>query len=616
MAKQRIRAFVLLAVFAATAIVYGASQFAGAPPPRTPAEVVAQLSPQRYMTDVTYLASDDLKGRGNGTPELERAADYIAELFRQAGLEPVGDNGTYFQSFEVTAEAQLGAKNELTIAGAAQRIDEDFVPIVFSDTAEFEGPLIFAGYGITAPEYMYDDYSGIAATGKIVAVFAHEPQELDAASVFAGTDFTPHSSHINKAINARMHGAKGIVFITDPSHDYEDVGPATRRVQSSDMGIPAVHAKRAAIVKAFADRDLAAIHKRIDETKQPQSFEMPGVTARIATDVVRERKTVRNVIGAYPGSDPVLKDEWVVIGAHYDHLGLGDHSSLAPSQVGQPHHGADDNASGTAGVMEIARIVSANRPRWKRSVLFMAYAGEEIGLLGSAHFVNNPTVKIESINAMLNMDMIGRLRETNRLFVGGVGTSPSLRPAVEEINKAAGLDIAFSDSGYGASDHMSFNAKKIPVLFFFSGVHTDYHKPSDTAEKINAQGATKILAITYLMADKLATDTERLPYTEVRQPAPAGRGGGGGYGPYFGSVPDFREGVKGVPFSDLQNNSPAAKAGLKGGDVMTMFDGKELLSLNDFVFLLRQKKPGDVVVVVVNRNGEDVRVNVTLEARR
>jgi Zn-dependent M28 family amino/carboxypeptidase len=618
MTKRRIQGLVLLAVFAATAAVYAAAQFNPAPASRSPAEVAAQISTGRYLTDITYLASDALKGRGNGTPELDQAAEYIAALFKQAGLVPMGDNGTYFQNFEVTTGAELGPKNELEIAGKSLKIDEDFVPIVFSDTAEFEGPLIFAGYGITAPEYMYDDYSGIDATGKIVVVFQHEPQELDAKSVFAGTDFTRHASYINKAINARMHGAKGIVFITDPSHDYEDVGPATRREQSSDMGIPAVHAKRAAIEAAFktGGQDLKTLHDQIDKDLKPRSFELPNITARIATDVVRSRKTVRNVLAAYPGTDPALKDQWIVVGAHYDHLGLGDASSLAPSQIGQPHHGADDNASGTAGVMELARLASSNRPRWGRSVLFMAFAGEEIGLLGSSYFANHPTVRLENIDAMLNMDMIGRLKDDNRIFIGGIGTSPSLKADLEEANKAAGLSLEFSDSGYGASDHTSFNAKKIPVLFFFSGLHTDYHKPSDTADKINAAGAAKVLTLVYLTVDKLAGETDKLAYTEVKNPTPAGRGSGGGYGPYFGSVPDFRDDVKGVLFSDVQNNSPAAKAGLKGGDLMVAFDGKPMLTLNDFVFVLRQKKPGDVVAVVVKRNGEDVRVNVTLEARR
>lgn len=585
--------------------------------PALTADATAELSPARYLDDVKYLANDANRGRGNGTPELDSVADYIAEQFRRAGLRPAGENGGYFQNFDVTTGAELGARNELAVAGVSLKINDDFVPIVFSDTAAFDGPLIFAGYGITAPEYKYDDYAGIDATGKIVVVFGHEPQELDPKSVFAGTNFTTYASYVNKAINARMHGAKGIVFITDPSHDYEDVGPATRREQAGDIGIPAAHAKRAPIGEAFkrAGKNLAELHKAIDKDLAAQSFEAPGVTAHIATEVIRTRKTVRNVIAALPGSDPKLMNEWVVLGAHYDHLGLGETSSLAPSQIGEPHHGADDNASGTAGVMELARIAAKNRGTWKRSVLFMAFAGEEIGLLGSSYFTNHPTTPLGSINAMLNMDMIGRVRE-NRLLVGGIGTAPGFKPALDAFAKSSGLDVSTSDSGYGASDHTSFNARKIPVLYFFSGVHTDYHKPSDTADKINADGAVKVLGLVYNLAARLAGEPQKLTYVEVREPLPSGRGSGGGYGPFFGSVPDFRDDIRGVPFSDVVSNSPAAKAGLKAGDIMVEFDGKAIQSLNDYAFVLRQKKPGDVVSVVVKRGNADVKVNVTLESRR
>jgi Zn-dependent M28 family amino/carboxypeptidase len=603
------------ALLAALPVAYWSSQAAS--PDASAAQAVTELSSARYLDDVKFLASDDMQGRGDGSPELDKAADYIAEQFRRAGLSPAGDNNTYFQNFEVTTGASRGPKNELLIAGAALKLDDDFVPILFSDTAVFDGPLVFAGYGITAPEYKYDDYASLDAANKIVVVFGHEPQELDAKSVFAGTDFTPYASFVNKTINARMHGAKGIVFITDPTHDYEDVGPATRREQAGDIGIPAVHAKRAAIVEAFrkSGKDLVELQKAIDRDLAPQSFEAPGISAHIATDVVRSRKTVRNVIAALPGSDPQLKNEWIVVGAHYDHLGLGGASSLAPSQVGQVHHGADDNASGTAGVMELARIAAKNKTVWKRSVLFMAFAGEEIGLLGSSYFANHPTEPLAAVNAMLNMDMIGRVAN-DRLFVGGVGTSPGFKPMLDDLNNGNGLNLTYSESGYGASDHTSFNAKKIPVLFFFSGLHTDYHKPSDTADKINAPGAVKVLSLVYKMADRLAATPQRASYVEVQQPAQAGRGSGGGYGPYFGSVPDFRDDIKGVLFSDVVNNSPAAKASLKAGDIMIEFDGKAIQTLSDYAFVLRQKKPGDMVVVVVKRNGQDVKVNVTLEARR
>jgi hypothetical protein len=578
---------------------------------------ITELSSERYMKDVTFLARDEMRGRGSGTPELEIAADYIAEQFRLAGLTPKGENGTYFQPFEVTTGAQLGPKNELAVAGTVLRINDDFVPIMISNTAEFDGPLVFAGYGITAPELNYDDYAGIDVTDKIVVVLRHEPQEMNGQSKFDGTNFTRHAPFVNKAINARLHGAKGIVFLSDPLHRDEEVGPATRRIEYADMGIPAIHAKRAAFerVLSAAGKNLAQIQREIDRDLQPQSFELSGTRAHIATEVNRIRKTVRNVIGALEGSDPALKNEWVVVGGHYDHLGLGERDSMTPSQVGQVHHGADDNASGTASVMELARLAANDNRPWKRSALFMAFAAEEIGLLGSAHFVNNPTVPIGSITAMINLDMIGRITN-NRVFVGGVGTSPNYRTALEQLNAGSGLQLDYSDSGYGSSDHTSFNSKKIPVLFFFSGLHTDYHKPSDTYDKINADGAVKVASLVHGMMDRVANDNDRPAYVEVQRPEQPGRGGGGGYGAYFGSVPDFREDIQGVLFADVVNNSPAAKAGLKAGDIMIEFDGKPIQRLNDYAFLLRSKMPGDVVVVVVKRNNENVRVNVTLEQRR
>ena len=635
MKKRPFLAATGLSILAITSVVYlfpAAQQPtltpASAQPAQVPAPVAGQLvqaarqritelSTERYMKDVTFLARDEMKGRGNGMAELDIAADYIAEQFRLAGLTPKGENGTYFQPFEVTTGAQLGAKNELAIAGTALKITDDFVPIMISNTAEFDGPLVFAGYGITAPELNYDDYAGLDVTDKIVVVLRHEPQENNAQSKFDGTNYTRHAPFVNKAINARLHGAKGIVFLSDPLHRDEEVGPATRRIESSDMGIPAIHAKRAAFARVFtaAGKDLAQIQTEIDRDLQPRSFDLPATRGHIATEVTRIKKTVRNVIGALEGSDPMLKNEWVVVGGHYDHLGFGERDSMTPSQVGQIHHGADDNASGTSGVLELARLAANDDRQWKRSALFMAFAAEEIGLLGSAHFVNNPTVPLGSITAMINLDMIGRITN-NRVFVGGVGTSPNYKTMIEQLNAGTGLQLDFSDSGYGSSDHTSFNSKKIPVLFFFSGLHTDYHKPSDTYDKINADGAVKVASLVYGMMDRVANDNDRPAYVEVQRPAQPGRGGGGGYGAYFGSVPDFREDIQGVLFADVVNDSPAAKAGLKAGDIMIEFDGKPIQRLPDYAFLLRSKQPGDVVVVVVKRNNENVRVNVTLEQRR
>ena len=612
MEKRHYPAAVMTTVFAAVFTLYLHSLIA-VPKTHPASDAIRDLSASRYLEQVKYLASDEMKGRGDGSPELDKAADYIAAQFRLWGLRPMGDNNSYFQHFEITTGAQAGPKTELQVNGTNLKINEDFVPIPFSNSAEFDGLLVFAGYGITAPELHYDDYQGIDANGKVVLVLRHQPRETQDRNPFNSAQ---HNTFINKAINAKQHGARGIIFITDFNHEDEEVGRTTRGTDTDDLGIPAVHAKRAPWLKPLADvsKDLAAIQRKIDTDLQPQSFELPA-RVHIATEIVRSRKTVKNVVAAITGSDPGLENEWVIVGAHYDHLGLGDRNSLAPSQLGQIHHGADDNASGTAGVLELSRLAAMNKHEWKRSVLFITFAGEETGLLGSSYFANHPTISLKNTMAMLNMDMIGRVNN-DRLFIGGVGTSPNFRSWLEDLNNSAGLHLDYSDSGYGASDHMSFNAKKLPVLFFFSGLHTDYHKPTDTSDKINAGGAIRVLSLVYLTLDRIAGDTGRLEYVEVQQPRPAAAGSGGGYGPYFGSVPDFRDDLKGVLFADVQNNSPAAKAGLKQGDLLVEFDGKPIENLYDFTYALRSKKPGDVVSVVVKRNSQDIKASVTLEARR
>src|SRR5215831_6527588 len=612
MEKVRTPSILLVTAFAAVATLY-LNSLISIPRARAAAELASGISSSRYLDNVAYLASDQMKGRGDGSPELNRAADYIASQFRSWGLKPLGDNGTYFQSFEITTGAVLGQNNDLQVNGN-HLSSGDFTPVMFSNSADVDGPLAFVGYGITAPDLKYDDYSSngsISGSGTIAVAIRQSPDNKNAAHL-------GHASLIDKAINAKQHGAKAIIFINDPQQTDDDIRAASRTEETADLGIPAVFAKRDAVLNLFktAGKDIPALQKKIDSELKPESFVLPDAHVHVATDIVRTRKTVRNVVGAVEGSDAAIQKEWVVVGAHYDHLGLGDQNSLAPSQIGQVHHGADDNASGTAGVLELARLAAKNRHEWKRSVLFITFAGEELGLLGSANFVNHPTISLKNVTSMINMDMIGRLNN-DRLYVGGVGTSPSFKPWLEEMNKPVQLKLDYSDSGYGASDHMSFNAKKIPVLFFFSGLHTDYHKPSDTADKINAAGAVRVLSLVYPMMDRLATDPARLEYTEVQQPqAPASGSGGGGYGPYFGSVPDFRDDLKGVLFADVQTNSPAAKAGLKQGDLLVEFDGKPVQNLYDFTYALRAKKPGDVVGVVVKRNGQDVKVNVTLEARR
>jgi len=581
---------------------------------------LSDLSAERYMQHVSFLASDELKGRGNGSKELERAAEYIAAQFRSYSLQPAGDNGTFFQKFEITVGAEFGSRNALQIAGVSKQRDTDFVTIPVSSSGTYEGPVVFAGYGITSEALQWDDYAGIDVKGKAVVVFRHDPEETNPSGRFARDSASP-TTFLSKTRNARLHGAKAILFITDPNNhpnEPDAVGKATADLEFRDSSILTMHVKRAAVMPLFekAGKDMAAVQKSIDQERKPQSFEFRGADIRVVADVRPIRKTVRNVVASVPGSDARLKNEWIVIGGHYDHLGLGDRNAMSAADIGKIHHGADDNASGTAGVLELARLVARNKPAFKRSLVFITFAGEELGLFGSSNFVNNPTVPLSSITAMINMDMIGRL-SSRPLNVMGTGTSPEFPGWIAEANKAVGLNLALSNGGHEGSDHISFDGKHVPTLFFFSGLHSDYHRPSDTADKIDAKGAIQTLSLVAATAELIAGAPAKLLYTEVKDDRPQTAGGGGNaYSTYFGSVPDFRDDLNGVLFADVRADSPAAKAGLKAGDLMVEFGGEPIKNLYDFTDALGSKKPGDVVAVVVKRNGQSIKVNVTLEVRK
>ena len=578
----------------------------------------------RWLADVKYLASDSLKGRGNGSPELNQAAAYIAEQFKKAGLEPV--RGSYFQPFEAVIGAELGQNNHLVLLGPpsrAYRSRNDFIPLSFSGSGEKSAGLAFVGYGITAPEYKYDDYTGLDVGGKIVIVLRHEPQEEEERSVFRGKETTRHAALVSKAINARNHGAAAMLLVNDPLHHSDDkLVPFGGINGPSDLGLPVVQVKQSVVAEWMkpAGHPLEELQKAIDGDLSNHSFLLPpNLQLKVQTDVRQRRSVLKNVVGYLPGSDPALRDQTIVIGAHYDHLGLGEQDSLAPGQVGRIHHGADDNASGAAGTMELARLFSGEPGRLRRSLLFMAYAGEEIGLLGSAHYAEEPLLPLDRTIAMMNLDMIGRVNK-NKLYVGGVGTSPQFRPWVEEENKDLGFQLDFSDSGYDASDHMSFTRKDIPVLFFFSGLHSDYHKPSDTWEKQEPAETANVLELVSRIARRIDRVEERPQFVRVQRRERRGRGEpaeepGQGYGPYFGSIPDFGENDQGVKFADVRDGSPAAQAGLKAGDVLVKFDGKEIRTLYDFTYLLRGKSPGDEVPVAVLRGGQEIPAVVKLGRR-
>jgi hypothetical protein len=578
----------------------------------------AGADPKLYLEDVKALTAPAMEGRGDGTKGLTLAAHMLEKSYRQLGLKPAGSK-SYDQPFSVITGAKLrSAHNRFMVEASGQKwelkLNEDFVPFSFSSSDAVAGPVVFAGYGASADEFGYDDYAGIDVKDKIVVVLRYEPAVF--ADKAGNTGLTQHAQLITKAINARNRGAKAVVLINGKLGDGEqDLLTRFGSVSGPEnTGIVLVQVKNEAAEKWFktARKSLEELQGQINHSAKPQSFAFPdSLRLTIHVDIETTRATVNNVLAYLPGKS----DEYVIVGAHYDHLGRGNYDSLAPSQIGQIHPGADDNASGTAGVLELARIFASKKGELQRGILFASFAGEELGLLGSAHWVQHPTLPLDKAVAMLNMDMIGRIKD-DKVYIGGVGTGSTLKAVVEQAAAKENFKVEYSPGGYSASDHTSFVTKHIPVLFFFSGLHSDYHKPSDTWEKINAQSAAKLVDVVGDAAQQLAAASDRPKFVAVVEDKPLAGGGGGGYGPYFGSIPDFGQVETGVKFSDVKPGSPADKAGLKGGDILVQFGNKPIKNLYDFTDALRRSKVGDVVDVTVMRDGKPVQASVKLEQRK
>ena len=447
--------------------------------------------PARYIADIKALTTPSMEGRGAGTKGIVRAADLIERRYRSLGLQPAGTRG-FFQPFTVITGAVLKGANRLQVDDGASRkelkLNQEFVPFSFSSSGEIAGPVVFAGFGATAPEFHYEDYANLDVKNKIVVLLRYEPAGFAGNNPHGG--LTEHSQLITKAINARNHGARAVILVNGKLGDGEE-DKLTRFGSVNgpeNAGILIVQAANDAANAWFAaaGKTLQGVQDQINSATKPASFAFPEkLRISLSVHVESTRATVSNVLAYLPGKS----DEYIIIGAHYDHLGYGNVDSLAPSQIGQVHPGADDNASGTAGVLELARLFSPMKGKLARGILFCSFAGEELGLLGSAHWVNSPTLPVE--------------KAEEKVFIGGVGTGATFRNLLEQEKGKSPFTLEYSEGGYGASDHTSFVSKKIPVLFFFSGLHSDYHKPSDTWEKIDAADVVKLLDFVVDVALKL-----------------------------------------------------------------------------------------------------------------
>ncbi len=630
-----------------------------------------QEAERRLAKSARFLASDALRGRAMGSAGIRQAAEFIRDEFQRIGLETQVYNGEPYQTFDVTVGAQLGKINTCGLYGSAGggsvpaavelALDKDFTPLAIGGVGIFDLPIAFVGYGITAPEADYDDYGNVDVTGKAVVILRHEPQQDNPHSVFDGTDHSEHAPFRKKISNAFQHGAAAVIFCTDLYEIDSRLGQWKKRIKvaeeelaavgdkqpeeanklRSDLDhyksqleaerdpvleftragadgetreIPAFHVRRGVIndlLAASGHASLAEIETQIDRTLDPDSFDIKAWRLAGEVQIQREQVEARNVVGVLEGAGG-LAEETIIVGAHFDHLGLGQEGSAKPGSE-EIHNGADDNASGVAVLLEVARsLVNRSEPLARR-VVFVAFSGEEIGLLGSAEYVRDPLFPLEDTVAMLNFDMVGRMKD-NTLIINGTGTSEQFGVWIEELNENFGFEITPSTGGFGPSDHSSFYAKEIPVLHFFTGAHSDYHRPSDDFHLLNVAGMRKVSQFVTDLTVLIANAPERVTYVKVAQKPLGDRRANPR--PYFGSIPNFAEASGGYAISGTGPGSPAEKAGLQSGDVIVKLGDYRVGNLEDFDGALRKYSAGDTVPVVVRRSGKEQELTVTLDPPR
>jgi hypothetical protein len=639
-------------------------------------------SVNRLRQVVIYLASDALEGRRTGTPGANEAAEYIAREFSRDGLRrSIGYDTAgmsvleadspkrYLQPFPYVSSVELG-KNNLFFVNPGRADDmaqfvvgEDWMPLGFSTNDSIKNAEVtFAGYGISSSELKYDDYAVSNVRDRAAIVFAGSPDGDN-----------PHGQFVQagqirfKAAAARAAGARALLIIADEEKLKDDRLSRLSYDNNGEAGIPVLVVSRRLAAKILpfgtledyrAAADVRQVDTQVKREKPtssvaeiPKSLALRSSMVRLklnfTVNVMRRESPSFNVVGILPGSDPKLKDETIVIGAHYDHLGRGGEGSLAPRE-GDIHHGADDNASGVAGLIELARVLSTQNPKPRRTIVFIAFSGEEEGLLGSDYYVNHPIIPLAKTVAMINMDMIGRLKD-RKLIIGGVGTSSEWRQmvtnedlesqpialaelanpdrtsgkvtmvmgsdgrAASAIVHAQRFDLTLNEDGFGPSDHSSFYSKQVPVLFFWTGTHDDYHKPSDTADKINYEGEARILSFVERIVRDIDKSDKRPTYTVAKSEA---QGRSSGFRVYLGTIPNYADSTDGLKLDGVRDDSPAAKAGLKAGDRVVKLAGRDVKNVYDYTYALGEMKAGQEYEVEVIRDGQRLTMKIKPEARK
>ena len=594
-----------------------------------PAKVQPDISEDNLRAQVAFLASDELEGRLTGTPGAQKAADFLAEQLRLAGVQPLGENGGFFLPFEFSAGVNvLTNENNLQIAvqGAASPLElgKQFRPLSFTANGTVDGDVVFAGYGLSVPPTTgpgYDSYAGLNVSNKIVLVLRYVPEAVETKR---RQELNRYAGLRYKALIARNRGARAILVVTGPtSPNAGELAAFTYDTGQTGSGIVA-----ATISGDIADQLLAGSGKTLKELQTGLDNENPhavgglaltNARVHITTAVKHVKRTDRNVIGWLPPAGGATNGEVVIVGAHYDHLGHGETGGLTrKDEEGQVHNGADDNASGSATVLELAAALARQRREipesFRHGIVFALWSGEELGLIGSTQYTDNPIFPLTNSIAYLNFDMVGRLRE-NRLTLNGTGSSTVWRKLLEKRNVAAGFNLQLLDDPFPPTDAAVFYPKGVPVLAFFTGNHEEYHRPADKAATLNYPGMERIAKFAAGLIRDLASAPGRPDYLKVEH-GEKGTGSRESLRAYLGTIPDYATEVTGVKLSGARGGSPADKAGIKSGDIIVEFAGQKIENIYDYTYALDAVKIGQPVTIIVLRGGERVAVSVIPEARK
>jgi hypothetical protein len=570
-----------------------------------------EITESEIADHIQFLASDSIAGRKPGTAGDSLSADYIRNKFSEFGLKLMGHNG--YQYFEAVTNAHASDNCSMEFESTALKLNEDFVPYSFSENGILEAEAVFVGYGfdIDQDSLKWNDYTDVDVTGKWAIILRGDP-ELDKSD----SKFIPFSDERTKVLAAKDHGAAGVIFVSGVEVDKKDgLVKMFYDKNKSRSGIPVTNVKRSIVneylKQAGVPSTIEDLEKELNDNRIPGSFSIPLIL-KANIEVIQDEARTQNVVAVLETDQPGHASDFIVVGAHYDHLGMGGHGSGSRMpDTTAVHNGADDNASGVSGVIELAGKLSSMKDQLKRNIIFMAFGGEEMGLLGSKYFVENPLVDIEQIVAMVNFDMIGRLDSTKSLMIGGTGTAIETDSLLKKLTEKYPFKIKYATEGVGASDHSAFYGKDIPVFFISTGAHSDYHTPFDDFEFINPEGQKAVLDFTLDLLANLANRDSNLTFQEAG-PKTASRHGAR-YKVTLGIMPDFAGSeTKGLRVDMVSPGKPAQKAGMLKGDIITAIEGMPVGDIYEYMARLKKLEAGQIITVDVLREDKKVVLLVQL----